>query len=698
MSRFAELREYCAAAPTAQVLERLFTAAQTLDDPGAALRSLESMTTPASAWLAAAIVEQAGQPREAAEKFEAIMGLGWGEEGALRGLAIARNRLRAGQPEQAVAPLQAAARQTRSGRTWTRIDRVLQQLRKQPLVLARRRVRVALLGTVTFDFAAPILRAAAFAAGMELDLHVGGFQQYRQEILGPDRALDDFRPEAVLLAADWRSLGLAEETAEPAAAVAAMVEQLRGLWRECRRRWNAFVIQHNFEIPIEDPYGRLSAALAGGRGRVLRDVNLALWDAARDQPDAAILDVEQIASGAGKKSWNDAALWHAAKQYPSAAALPELARHQAALLAAVFGLSAKCLVLDLDGVLWGGVIGEDGLDGIALGATPQGEAYVAFQRYLRALPRRGIPLAVCSKNNEADARQVFTDHPEMALRLDDIALFVANWRPKEENLREIARTLNLGFESLVFLDDQPVERERVRRALPEVHVPEMPADPALFVSALDDLLLFESLSLTAEDRQRASAYRGNLERQHLETSSASLEDFLASLQMEAELQPFVAANLPRIAQLINKTNQFNLTTTRMTEAEAAAWAARPDGYTQSMRLRDRFGDNGLTGVLIGAIEGDVLRIHTWLISCRVLGRRVEELMLAATIAEARRRGARWVAGEYRPTAKNAQVCDLYPRLGFEPLQTFPDGRATYRWDARRDFPAPECFRVLAEAT
>jgi FkbH-like protein len=350
-------------------------------------------------------------------------------------------------------------------------------------------------------------------------------------------------------------------------------------------------------------------------------------------------------------------------------------------------------VLDLDGLLWGGVIGEDGLNGIVLGGTPAGEAFVAFQHYALGLRRRGIPLAVCSKNNPADARQPFMEHPEMVLKLEDIAVFAANWNNKEDNLREIAATLNLGLESLVFLDDNPMERARVRRALPDVEVPELPAEPALYVRALDELLLFEALDLTDEDRQRAAAYRQNAERQELHASSGNLADFLANLEMSVELQPFDAANLPRIVQLINKTNQFNLTTVRMTEAEVNALVGRPDCYLQAMRLRDRFGDNGLTGVLIGIEENDTLRIHNWLISCRVLGRRVEEVMLSAAIRHSRERGMRWVRGEFRPTAKNAQVRDVYDRMGFELLEERSDGARFYRWDAQGELPAHECFRV-----
>ncbi|MDQ6666514.1 MAG: HAD-IIIC family phosphatase [Acidobacteriota bacterium] len=658
-----------------------------------ALLQAQDGSNPLTGWLRASLFEAAGNHREAAVLLETLPDRAWGDERTIRLLALARNLSKIDETP-AWMPLRDAIRAAASYRQLTAADQLLSRLRKKAPWQPKRTCRLAIAGTATFDFWLPALRAICFSAGIDLTVFTGGFDQYQQEILDPNSALAEFRPEIVLIAADWRSLALPDESPDPAALVQEKLDNFRRLWRECRERLGAFVIQHNFEVPPGDPYGRLTAALPGGRARQLHDLNGALWNAAREEPGVAILDLEQTAANFGKQAWSDPVLWHAAKQYPAPAAIPALAREQTALLRAVLGLSSKCLVLDLDGVLWGGVIGEDGLAGIALGGTPQGEAFVAFQRYVRSIQRRGIPLCICSKNNEDDAREPFRQHPEMVLELDDITLFLANWDTKDENLRRIASTLNIGIDSLVFVDDNPFERSMIRRALPEIEVPEMPADPSLYIQALDRERYFEALSLTQEDRQRTASYRDNAERQVLAAASTDVDGFLRDLQMHVELKPFDAPNLPRIVQLINKTNQFNLTTRRMSAAEVDALLNRPNCYTQFMRLRDRFGDSGLTGVLIAHEETDTLRIDNWLLSCRVLGRRIEELMLAAAHAHAVKIGLKYLSGEYVPTPKNGQVRDLYGRFGFELIDEDSAGTRKYRLPVREGaFPEPDYCRV-----
>jgi len=314
---------------------------------------------------------------------------------------------------------------------------------------------------------------------------------------------------------------------------------------------------------------------------------------------------------------------------------------------------------------------------------------VAFQRYLLSLTRTGALLAVCSKNNPEDALLPFREHPEMVLRERDIAVFMANWKSKDENLREIAAALNIGLDAMVFVDDNPAERSRVRQRLPEVEVVDLPADPALYVSALSRLALFETLAITGEDRQRTASIRENLERKTLESTAGSVDDYLAQLDIKVQLAPFDEANLPRIVQLINKTNQFNLTTRRRADAEVRALLAA-GAYTQAMRTSDRFGDSGLTGVLIAIPEGGGLRVDTWLMSCRVLGRRLEEAMFAALVRYAAENHYTHITGEYIPTAKNSQVADLYTRLGC----------VGFRWDTSRVFAAPamiECTDLTQRA-
>jgi len=363
-----------------------------------------------------------------------------------------------------------------------------------------------------------------------------------------------------------------------------------------------------------------------------------------------------------------------------------VAYRAARLIAAIKGRAKKVLALDLDNTLWGGVIGDDGLEGIRLGAGPEGEAFVAFQEYVRALKDRGIVLAVCSKNEEATAKEPFERHPDMRLRLDDIAVFKANWNNKADNLREIAQLLNLGLDSFVFVDDNPVERGLVRELLPEVAVPELPEDPADYVAALDREFAFETVTFTAEDEKRGDLYRDNARRAELQQSFTDVSQYLRSLDMEGVAQDVDAFTLPRAAQLINKSNQFHLTTTRYTEAELEAFRANPDYRVRVYSLRDRFGDNGLiSSVILKRETDDTLAIDTWVMSCRVLSRTMEEFICRDIIDVADSFRCKRVCGLYRPTKKNALVAGLYERMKFARIGD-EDGGTRWELDLEHDRP------------
>jgi FkbH-like protein len=653
---------------------------------------LESVHGDCGCWLRGALLETCGRFEEAAGALRFLREKTSGEERAMVMLASARNLFAAGHPDQAWHPLAEACKSSATPRTLRNAARLLAQGRKKADVSFRRRCRIALLSSTTIDFLAPILRAQCFGAGIDAEIYIGPFNQYEQEIRDPDSGLARFQPDVIVIGTDWRSLGLGDEEDAPGEIVRARCAQLEPLWRESRERLGATVIQFNYEAPPFDALGHLSAALPGGRGRLLRAINLALWEAAGRTQGVVILDVDQIAARFGKDRWNDPVLWHTAKQYPSAEAMPALGYQITALLRAILGLTSKCLALDLDGVLWGGVIGEDGLAGIQLGGGPAGEAFVAFQRYLQSLTRTGVLLAICSKNNPEDAVLPFRQHPEMVLREADIAVFLANWQPKEENLRAIAAAMNIGLDAVVFVDDNPAERSRVRQELPEVEVVEMPADPAQYVAAVSRLGLFETLAITSEDRERTSSIRKNLERKTLESTAGSVDDYLAQLDIKVQLAPFDEVNLPRIVQLINKTNQFNLTTRRRGDAEVRALLAA-GAYTQAMRTSDRFGDSGLTGVLIAVPEGGRLRVDTWLMSCRVLGRRLDEAMFGALVRYAAENGYTGITGEYIPTAKNGQVANLYIRLGCAAAGQEGDSRF-FLWETGKVFPAPAMIECV----
>jgi FkbH-like protein len=325
----------------------------------------------------------------------------------------------------------------------------------------------------------------------------------------------------------------------------------------------------------------------------------------------------------------------------------------------------KVLVLDLDNTLWGGVVADDGLEGISLGDTsPQGEAFKAFQKYIRSLKQRGVLLAVCSKNDHDRAVEVFEKHPEMVLRLADIVSFKANWEPKSENIRHMAAELNLGLDSFVFVDDNPAEIEIVRRFAPEVATLLLGPDPSEYVAQLQDCRFFEPRNITAEDAARTSQYRSETQRQQLQASVTDMDAYLESLQMEATISEFTPVDVPRLAQLINKSNQFNLTTRRRTEADLHALLHDPGHVGFSVRLKDRFGDHGLISIVIGRKKDGVLEVDTWLMSCRVLKRQVEETALNELVRLAEKNSANQLAGVYLPTPKNEMVRDFYSRMGF----------------------------------
>jgi FkbH-like protein len=379
----------------------------------------------------------------------------------------------------------------------------------------------------------------------------------------------------------------------------------------------------------------------------------------------------------GLSAWYDVALWHRAKQEIFPAAAPLYGELVARLLAAGQGRSAKCLVLDLDNTLWGGVIGDDGLAGLALGqGSALGEAFIAVQDYVRSLARRGIILAVCSKNDHARAVEPFEKHPEMVLRLEHISSFVANWNDKATNIRTIAAALNIGLDSMVFADDNPFERALVRQTLPMVAVPELPDDPALVPRCLSDAGYFEGLAVTEEDLDRTRQYQSNQAREVLKATT-DMPTYLRSLEMQLWWRRFDRIGLARIVQLINKTNQFNLTTRRYNEEGVLAVMGDPASFGLQMRLVDRFGDNGIIAIAIGRKQPDRdVLIDTWLMSCRVLGRQVESATLNLIAEHALSLGATRLFGEYRPTSKNGMVRDHYANLGFQPLATAPDGAST----------------------
>ena len=550
-----------------------------------------------------------------------------------------------------------------------------------------KRLRLAMLGSATLDHLEPGLRVAALRRGIALEIFRGEYGQYQQELLDERSALQAFAPNIVLLSLDARHLAQGADVgmsrADAAALVAGRIEQIKATWRAARRRFSAQVIQQTCLPCVPAAIGSNEARLPGAPAALISALNAELpRHAAEEGVDLLVIDA--YAAQDGLAAWHDPVLWHRAKQEISPLAAPAYGDLVVRLVAAQQGLSAKCLVLDLDNTVWGGVIGDDGLEGISLGqGSALGEAFAAFQAYVRDLSRRGVILAVVSKNDLANAQSPFDSHPEMILKQSDIACFIANWDDKATNIRKVAETLNIGLDSLVFIDDNPFERGIVRRELPMVAVPEVPDDPALFASTLADAGYFEALNITGNDLERTAQYRSNAQREMLRHAHTDVEGYLKSLDMTLQWRPFDRVGMQRIVQLINKTNQFNLRTQRYTEAQVEELLEDSGAIALQLRLLDKFGDNGIISIIIARPDDEAMFIDTWLMSCRVLGRRVEEASVNLVAAEARRRGARRLVGEYLPTKKNGMVREFYPKLGFEPVVEKPDGATRWQLDLAR---------------
>ena len=430
--------------------------------------------------------------------------------------------------------------------------------------------------------------------------------------------------------------------------------------------------------PPESVFGNLDIALPGTLRHLIDAVNCEIVKGAAESGDL-LFDVAGLAAMVGLGDWHDHTLWNIAKLPFSNLFLPLYADHVCRVMAALRGKSRRCLILDLDNTVWGGVIGDDGLEGIVIGqGDATGEAHLEVQRTALALRDRGIILAVSSKNDDTLARGPFRSHPEMLLREDHIAVFQANWQDKATNIRAIAKELSLGLDAMVFLDDNPAERALIRQLVPQVAVPELPSDPALYGRTLLATGYFEAVTFSAEDKKRASFYQENARRASLQKEAGDLDAYLASLRMVMTVQGFDDIGRTRIAQLISKSNQFNLTTRRYTDIEVAEAERDPDAFTMQVRLADEFGDNGMISVVICRRVGSHWEIDTWLMSCRVLGRCVETAVLQEMLLHARRSNISKIIGVYRPTERNALVKDHYEKLGFTLVEQ--GGNGTTRWE------------------
>ena len=548
--------------------------------------------------------------------------------------------------------------------------------RNLPLKSAEK-IRLAILGGYSLYPLHELIEHVCETENCPVELWKGDYDNYISEIMDEDSGLYSFAPQVVFLLPSERrctytgKLTDARESQE--AEARRIVDDLLELARKVNKKTGAEVILSNFMPPPRHDPGTYRSRTLGSDWSFRKWVNMELG--LRAPSSLRICDFEYLSYRIGGLASRDERSWFESKQPCSPALMVEVAREVAHLMISTKRATKKVLALDLDNTLWGGVIGDDGLDGIELGDTsPRGEAFKAFQKYIASLKERGVLLTVCSKNDHAKAAEPFEKHPEMVLRMEDIVSFKANWEPKADNLRLMAAELNLGLDSFVFVDDNPAEIEIVRQFAPEVTTILLGPDPAGYVAQLQDCRLFEPRAITAEDAERTSQYRSDVQRKELQASVTDMDSYLESLQMEAVISEFTPVDVPRLSQLINKSNQFNLTTRRRSEAEVTAVMNDPGHVGYSVRLKDRFGDHGLISIVIGKKAGETMQIDTWLMSCRVLKRQVEEEVLNELARLAKTKDCARLEGVYLPTAKNEMVRDFYSRMGFSLMRENGSGR------------------------
>jgi len=561
-----------------------------------------------------------------------------------------------------------------------RVGKLSSDRLKSPVDTVLARFRLALLGSGTMSLIAQAIVGSGPRHSVLIEVIESDYGRSLEDALNPMSRARFAQPDSVLLALDYRDLHLdtaAADNDSAAKRVDAAFSRLQLMAENLRPSIKGPLLVQTLVPPMEMLFGSLDAGEPGSPRAMVSALNMRIAKWTREGNDV-LVDAAGLADAVGLQNWHNPLQWHSAKLPFSQELVPLYADYVCRTISAVRGKSRKVLVLDLDNTLWGGVIGDDGLEGIRIGqGSIEGEAFLAIQCMALEYRARGIVLAVCSKNDDAIARQPFRAHPDMLLKEEHIAVFQANWNDKASNLRAIAEQLNLGIDSLVLLDDNPFEREQVRRELPLVGVPELPPEPALYPRVLSWAGYFEAVTVSAEDRKRADFYKTNATRNSALASSSDMESYLRSLDMVCTIQPFDGIGRARIAQLINKSNQFNLTTRRCTESEVAAMETAQDKFTMQVRLADKFGDNGMISVVVFDKSDKEWTNDLWLMSCRVLGRRVEEAVLAQVCAAAKAEGANHLIGRYLPTAKNRMVADHYDKLGFTLADEAEDGTSVW---------------------
>ena len=535
--------------------------------------------------------------------------------------------------------------------------------------------RIAVLGGSTTHDIIRMLELFLLNYGIEPEFYESEYAQYWQDAMFDNEELVQFHPDLIYIHTTGRNITFFPDMEDSLQGIEdkleAQMNHFRVMWEKLENTYHCPVIQNNFEFPFYRILGNRDSYDPHGKTAFIQCLNMEFARYAAQQEHFYIYDIQYESAAFGLDRWTDPSYWHMYKYAMSMQAIPDFAFHLSHIIKAVFGKNKKAFVLDLDNTLWGGIVGDDGPENLEIGQeTSMGQVYQEFQGYLKEHKKIGVLLNVDSKNEEENALAGLK-HPEGILKPEDFIVIKANWLPKSQNLTEIASELNIGRDALVFVDDNPAEREIIRQHVPETAVPEMTdgdqVNPDQFIRILDKNAYFEVVTLSEDDKHRNEMYKANAMRKEQEESFGNYSDFLKSLEMEAVIRGFEPVYYSRIAQLTNKSNQFNLTTKRMTQAEVEQMAQDPGYITLYGKLKDKFGDNGVVSLVIGKKNGDTLELILWLMSCRVLKRDMEQAMLDTLVWQSRESGIRKLHGYYYKTAKNAMVKDFYGAMGFQKL-------------------------------
>ncbi len=555
--------------------------------------------------------------------------------------------------------------------------------------------RIAILGGSTTHDVKEVLELFLLNYGIEPVFYESGYAQYWQDVMFDNPELTEFHPDIIYIHTSTRNIKDFPTVKDSADEIDALLEQAYGpfeaMWRKIEGTYHCPIIQNNFEPPVYRLMGNRDVSDIHGRLNFVNRLNGRFYFYAQNHENFYINDICWLASCYGLQKWSDSFYWHMYKYALAVPAIPELAYNIANIIKSIYGKNKKAFVLDLDNTLWGGIVGDDGPDKIEIGQeTSVGQMYSEFQRYLKAHKDLGVLLTVDSKNDEENALAGLS-RPDSVLKPEDFLVIKANWEPKDRNLVSIAKELNIGEDSLVFVDDNPAERHIVREQVPGVAVPEI-GTPEQYIQILDRSGSFEVTNFSEDDLKRNEMYQANVARQRQEASFTDYTEYLLSLDMKAEIKPFVSTYMARIAQLTNKSNQFNLTTRRCSLAEIEEIAGKSEYITLYGKLEDRFGDNGVVSVVFGhqgafdpgkvpdEDERTQFHVDLWLMSCRVLKRDMEFAMMDELVGNCQERGIKEIYGYYYPTAKNKMVKEFYGLQGFEKVSEDDVGNAVWRLD------------------